>query len=71
MMKRYILVAIAALTASYSLGAQDLDPTVVVNRAYEGKLMEVHKPALDMAVPDSIQQFNLTSLSLTCRFRIP
>ena len=39
--------------------AQNLDPTVEVNRAYEGKLMEVHKPELQMAVPDSIRTFDL------------
>ena len=59
MMKRYILMAIAAVAASYSLGAQDLDPTVVVRRDYEGKLMEVHKPKLDMQVPDSVTRFDL------------
>ena len=59
MMKRYILVVIAALTASYSLGAQDLDPTVVVRRAYEGKLVESNKPQLDMQVPDSVTRFDL------------
>ena len=58
-MKRYILFAIAALAASYSLGAQDLDPTVVVRRAYEGKLIEVNKPRLDMQVPDSVTRFDL------------
>ena len=59
MMKRYILMAIAAVAASYSLGAQDLDPTVVVRRAYEGKLIEVHKPQLDMQVPDSVTRFDV------------
>lgn len=44
---------------SFAAGAQNLDPTVVVNRAYEGKLMEVHKPMLEMAVPDSLRQFDL------------
>ena len=39
--------------------AQNLDPTVVVDRAYEGKLMEVHKPLLEMAVPDSVLRFDL------------
>ena len=52
-------MAIAAVAASYSLGAQDLDPTVVVRRAYEGKLIEVHKPQLDMQVPDSVTRFDL------------
>ena len=44
---------------SFAAGAQNLDPTVVVNRSYEGKLMEVHKPMLEMAVPDSLRQFDL------------
>ena len=39
--------------------AQDLDPTVVVDRAYEGKLIEVHKPSLEMAVPDTLMHFDL------------
>jgi len=61
-MKMNILKPIVLMFAAFPAvvaSAQNLDPTVVVNRAYEGKLMEVHKPALDMAVPDSIQQFNL------------
>ena len=59
-MKRYILlIAVMAFAAVQSVSAQDLDPTVVVNRAYEGKLMEVHKPSLDMEVPDSVTRFDL------------
>ncbi len=51
---------IAALTAFVQTSfAQNLDPTVEVNRAYEGKLMEVHKPVLAMEVPDSVMQFDL------------
>ena len=50
-----VALSVAALSAS----AQDLDPTVVVDRAYEGKLMEVHKPSLEMAVPDSVMRFDL------------
>lgn len=55
---RYICVALIA-AAGYSATAQNLDPTVVVDRAYEGKLMEVHKPAQVMAVPDSVMRFDL------------
>lgn len=47
--------AVLSITA-YS---QNLDPTVEVNRAYEGKLMEVHKPVLRMEVPDSVTRFDL------------
>lgn len=61
-MRRYIY-ALTALTAAFLSVqvsvAQDLDPTVEVSRAYEGKLMEVHKPVLKMAVPDSVLRFDL------------
>lgn len=57
---RYIyLIAAVCLAAPFASQAQDLDPTVVVDRAYEGKLMEVHKPALEMAVPDTVTRFDL------------
>ena len=55
---RYIAVVFAAV-ACYSAAGQNLDPTVVVDRAYEGKLMEVHKPSLEMAVPDTVTHFDL------------
>lgn len=48
-----------AVLAGQRLSAQDLDPTVEVSRSYEGKLMEVHKPVLKMAVPDSVTRFDL------------
>ena len=53
------LNVVAFLAACHAASAQDLDPTVIVDRAYEGKLMEVHKPALEMAVPDSLMRFDL------------
>lgn len=59
-MKRYIYVTMAAMSLAVSaLNAQDLDPTVVVNRAYEGTLIDVHKPLQDMHVPDSVTRFDL------------
>lgn len=51
--------AAGAAVCSFSMAAQNLDPTVVVDRTYEGKLLEVHKPALEMAVPDTVKQFDL------------
>ena len=57
--KLKISLAAGLTVMSFAAGAQNLDPTVVVNRAYEGKLMEVHKPMLEMAVPDSLRQFDL------------
>ncbi len=54
---RFALVVTALLPLAAS--AQNLDPTVEVSRTYEGKLMEVHKPQLEMAVPDSVLRFDL------------
>ena len=58
MKKLYILIS-GLMLALPCLRAQTLDPTVEVSRSYEGKLMEVHKPALTMAVPDSVLRFDL------------
>lgn len=55
---RYAMTLAAALISVAAL-AQNLDPTVEVSRAYEGSLVEVHKPAMQMAVPDSVQHFRL------------
>ena len=57
---KYVILAFSAvLTLPSFLGAQNLDPTVEVTREYEGKLMETHKPSLEMAVPDSVMHFAL------------
>lgn len=53
------LLAAALALCPLVASAQNLDPTVEVNRSYEGKLMEVHKPMLEMAVPDSVLRFDL------------
>lgn len=60
MKKRYVFAAAAALfMVQHAAPAQNLDPTVVVNKAYEGKLVQVHKPSFEMAVPDSVTRFDL------------
>ncbi len=69
MMKMSLKMKINTIISSFSFAAaallplaasgQNLDPTVEVSRAYEGKLMEVHKPQLEMAVPDSVLRFDL------------
>lgn len=60
MMKtRYILPAILLL-AALSAAAQDLNPTVRVTNAYDGKLLQVRKPAQHMDIPDSLTKFDLT-----------
>lgn len=58
-MQRNIVFCLAVLAAGFAASAQNLDPTVVVDRAYEGKLMEVHKPNLEMSVPDTVMRFDL------------
>lgn len=52
-------ITLAAAFVSVAAMAQNLDPTVEVSRAYEASLVEVHKPAMQMAVPDSVQHFRL------------
>lgn len=62
-MKKNILYGLIPFAAFCAAGlpsaSQNLDPTVVVSRNYEGKLMEVHKPALKMEIPDSVTRFDL------------
>ena len=70
----YTLLAASLTFCSVAASAQNLDPTVEVNRSYEGKLMEVHKPMLEMAVPDSVLRFDLDfdmrSLTILTRERM-
>ena len=55
-----IIISIAIFAASvFSAAAQNLDPTVEVSRGYQGKLVDVHKPAMEMSVPDTVQRFDL------------
>ena len=54
-----MMLAVAAMAWTVTASAQNLDPTVEVSRAYEGKLMEVQKPLYEMAVPDSVLRFDL------------
>lgn len=56
-MRRYIILA-SALLACVAASAQNLNPTVQVTNDYEGKLMEVEKHNLQMAVPDSLLKFD-------------
>ena len=56
-MRRYIFLA-AVLLASVAASAQNLNPTVQVTNDYEGKLMEVEKQNVRMAVPDSLLKFD-------------
>ena len=56
-MKMKIQYAIAALALALTCGglsAQNLNPTVSVSREYEGKLMEVSKPSVNMPLNISV-----------------
>ena len=44
---------------SFNAAAQNLDPTVEISRAYEGKIMEAKKPVREINVPDSVGTFRL------------
>ncbi len=58
-MKRIYLVSAAMLmTAAISFG-QNFNPTVEVTNTYQGNASEVHKPLLEMNVPDSLLRFDL------------
>lgn len=56
-MRRYIILA-SALLACAAASAQNLNPTVQVTNDYQGKLMEVEKQNVQMAVPDSLLKFD-------------
>ena len=58
-MRNKFVISIFFLILTFSASAQTLDPTVEVSREYEGKLIEVHKPSINMAVPDSVTRFAL------------
>ena len=55
---RYVSLAVGVLFSG-ALAAQNLDPTVEISRAYEGKISEAQKPAREMTVPDSVSTFRL------------
>ena len=56
-MRRYITITAGLLLAA-AASAQNLNPTVQVTNVYEGKLMEVEKQTVPMALPDSLMQFD-------------
>lgn len=56
-MKRYVLI-LSGLLACTAAFAQNLNPTVEVTNAYQGKLMDVKRQEVPMAVPDSLLKFD-------------
>ncbi len=60
MKRKYIISFVfAAALMSFNAAAQNLDPTVEISRAYEGKIMEAKKPVREINVPDSVGTFRL------------
>ena len=57
MMKRYILSA-ALFCLPLCAFAQNINPTVQVTNDFQGKIMEVHKGELPIAVADSLLKFD-------------
>lgn len=53
------LIAAVFAAAGLRMSAQDLNPTVEVSRQYRGTIVDLNKPTVGMAVPDSLLQFNL------------
>ena len=58
-MKKIIISLVIMVSVAFSSVAQNIDPNVEVSRGYEGKLMDVHKPVMEMSVPDSVYRFDL------------
>ena len=58
-MRKIMILLASVFSCAGALRAQNLDPTIEVSREYEGKLIEVHKPSIEMAVPDSLYRFDL------------
>ena len=58
MKKAYLVSAVLLMSAAVSFG-QNFNPTVEVTNTYRGNSSEVHKPLLEMNVPDSLLRFDL------------
>lgn len=60
-MKMKSTFTILLLCCTFALAAQNqkIDPTVEVNRDYQGKMMEITKGKLNTATADSLNSFNL------------
>lgn len=57
-MKNTILLVSAMCVTVQVAVAQNIDPTVEVTRGYKAELVDVHKPSMEMSVPDSVYKFD-------------
>ena len=58
-LNRIYILAAALLSAAPGLLGQNFNPTVEVTNVYQGDASDIHKPQLEMAVPDSLLRFDL------------
>ena len=58
-MKKLIIILLCCVSFDAVCQNQVIDPTVEVNRDFEGKMMEVHKGQLNTAVADSLYNFKV------------
>jgi len=58
MEKRYFSIIAAGILSTAGAFAQNFNPQVLVTNDYEGKVLEVSKKEIGMAVPDSLLKFN-------------
>lgn len=54
-----VILTVCLSVLSVQMNAQEIAPTVVVNRVYEGSIVDAVKPSSQMAVPDSVTRFDL------------
>lgn len=54
-----LLILIFQAAAAWNASAQNMDPTVEVSRNYQARHIDVMKPQMQMAVPDSVLHFDI------------
>lgn len=55
-----ILAIAFSIISAYTLSAQTIDPTVEVEREFDGRMLNIHKSRLKSNIHDSLSNFNLS-----------
>ncbi len=58
-MRRVNIVSAVLLLAGTASFGQNINPTVEVTNIYQGNAADIHKPQLEMSVPDSLLRFDM------------
>ncbi|MBE6251341.1 MAG: hypothetical protein E7111_06745 [Bacteroidales bacterium] len=58
-MKNIIMSLLVICFSAHMTLAQNIDPTIEVTRGYKAELVDIHKPVMEMSVPDSVYRFDL------------